>query len=169
MVISRSDQENDSVQMTAVIAMGDRPHAGFSGGGFGVAWALVAQVVGYVIQGVGLGKNVYDAVTGAGEAVPAGQQATADDVSEIATQLQKQFPTVSKSTWETLLAQGLGAKGPAPTPPPCPEGYLRDPATGACIEIKRAGMGIGAIPTWGWFVVGGLALLLVPKLGIMGK
>jgi hypothetical protein len=167
MVISRAVDPNDSVQMTAVIAANDAPFSGLSGGGFGVAWALVAQVVGYVIQGIGLGASVYDAVKGAGEAVPAGEQATREDVGAIATELQKKFPTTSKSTWEALLMEGLGAKGPAPTQPPCPEGYLRDPATGACIEIKRAGMGIGAIPTWGWIALAGMGFLLLPKLGIM--
>jgi len=163
MVISRAAEANDRLQMTALIAAHD---TGFSGG-FGIAWALVAQVVGYVIQGVGLGKSVYDAVKGADQAVPAGEQASKEDISAIAGELQKQFPTVSKSTWENLITEGLGQKAAQPvTPAPCPEGYIRDPATGACMEVRKAGV-MGAIPTWGWIALGGLGLLLLPKLGIM--
>ncbi len=165
MIVTRGRQDNDSLQMTAIIAAQD----GLSGSsGFGIAWALVAQVVGYVIQGVGLGKSVYDAVKGADQAVPAGEQATQEDISAIATELQKKFPTTSTGTWERLITEGLGAKAAVPvTPPPCPEGYIRDPATGACIEVRRAGMGLSAIPTWGWIALAGLGFLLLPKLGIM--
>jgi len=160
MVITRVG-ENDSPAMTAVLARG-----GLSGGGFGVAWALVAQVVGYVIQGIGLGKNVYDAVKGAGEQIPAEQKVDPSDVKAIATELQKRFPTTSVSAWETLLTEQLGGKVTTPVVTPCPQGYIRDPATGACIEVKKPGV-FAQIPAWGYFVIGGLALLLLPKLGIM--
>lgn len=132
----------------------------------GFAWSLAFQVVGFIAQGISLGKNVYDAIRGAGEQIPADQKLDPQDVSTISDQLAKQYPTTSRSQWEQLINQTLADKvTPQAIPaPPCPQGYSKDPITGLCLEIREAGMGM---PTWGWLVLGGLALfLLLPRLGI---
>jgi len=132
----------------------------------GFAWALALQVAGYVIQGIGLGKSVYDAIRGAGEQIPADQKLDPQDVSTISDQLSKQYPTTSRSQWEQLINQTLADKvAPQAIPAqPCPQGYTKDPITGLCMEIREAGMGM---PTWGWVVLAALAgLLLLPRLGI---
>jgi len=132
----------------------------------GFSWALALQVAGYVIQGIGLGKNVYDAIRGAGQEIPADQKLDQQDVSVITDQLSKQYPTVSRSQWEQLINQTLADKvTPQVIPaPPCPQGYTKDPITGLCMEIREAGMGM---PTWGWVVLAALAgVLLLPRLGV---
>lgn len=160
MIVTRREGDTDNMRMMAVLS--GSSGAGFSG--LGIAWALVAQVVGYVIQGIGLGFSVHDAIRGAGEQIPAGQQVQQEDISVIADELSKKFPTTSKSSWENLLNEGLAGKVAPPTTA-CPPGYMRDPATGACIEIQKAGI-LSQIPAWGWVAIAGLGILVLPKLGL---
>jgi hypothetical protein len=72
----------------------------------------------------------------------------------------------SKQEWESTLTAMLGA-GAAPIPAPqlCPTGYYRDPASGACLPVQKAGffedLGTGGMIALG---VGGLVLAKVLKL-----
>jgi len=163
MILQRTNEENDSSVMLDVLARSE----GMSGfGDLGFNWLMAMEVVGWIAQGIRLGKGLWESMRGAADQIPADQKLDQQDVSTVADQLSKQFPTTSKSQWEQLLNQGLADKVVAPpTPPPCPPGYMRDPITGACVELKKAGMGI---PTWGWIAIAGLGVLLLPKLGILG-
>ena len=130
----------------------------------GFSWSLAFQVVGFIAQGISLGKNIYDAIRGAGEQIPPDQKLDQQDVSTISEQLTKQYPTTSKSQWEQLINQTLADKvTPQAIPAPqCPEGYSRDPITGLCVEIRKAGM---EIPGWSWAMLGVLAgVFLLPRL-----
>lgn len=146
---------------------------GFSGG-FGIAWALVAQVAGWIIQGIGLGKSVYDATREAGEKLPPEQKLDQQDVDAVATALQSKFPATSKQSWTSLINEAMAGKvQPTAPAPECPTGFYRDPVTGACIEIERAGF---KMPSWGWpvAIIGGIFLLpsvlsaLRPAAGMSG-
>lgn len=163
MILARTYDENDAPVMFDVLAQAE----GMSGfGDLGFDWLMAMEVVGWIAQGIRLGKSVWDSMRGAAEQIPADKKLDQQDVSTVAENLQRQFPTTTKSQWEQLLNQGLADKIVAPpTPPPCPIGYVRDPITGACVELKKAGMGI---PTWGWIVIAGVGLLVLPKLGILG-
>ena len=163
MILQRTFEENDSSVMLDVLARSE----GMSGfGDLGFNWLMAMEVVGWIAQGIRLGKGLWESMRGAADQIPADQKLDQQDVSTVADQLSKQFPTTSKSQWEQLLNQGLADKVVAPPiPPPCPAGYTRDPITGACVELKKAGMGI---PTWGWIAIAGIGLLMLPKLGILG-
>lgn len=162
MILARSYDENDAPVMFDVLAQAE----GMSGfGDLGFDWLLAMEVVGWIAQGIRLGKTLWDSMRGAAEQIPADKKLDQQDVSTVADQLSKQFPTTTKSQWEQLLNQGLADKiAVQPTPPPCPAGYVRDPITGACVELKKAGLGI---PTWGWIAIAGIGVLLLPKLGIL--
>lgn len=153
MVIEKQGTTDREVLMSVLAT---RP--GLSGG-FGVSWSLVAMVAGYIIQGIGLGKSVYDAVSGAGEEIPAGQQLRQDDVDAVANELQQRFPTTSKQSWTSLINEALAGKVEAPTAPAeaCPAGFYRDPVTGACLEMEKK----FEMPMWGWaaVAVGGIVFL----------
>ena len=162
MILERTYEENDAPVMLDVLARSE----GMSGfGDLGFDWLLAMEVVGWIAQGIRLGKGLWDSMRGAADQIPADKKLDQQDVSTVADQLSKQFPTTTKSQWEQLLNQGLADKiTPQPTPPPCPAGYVRDPITGACVELKKAGLGI---PTWGWIAIAGIGVLLLPKLGIL--
>lgn len=155
--------------MNLLMSIVKQPPA-FAGGGFGLNWALAAQVVGWVVSGVGLGKQVYDEwqareeVEKIKEAVPAGQL-TAEDIPTMAAGLSKAYPAVSTDTWQRVLTETLGNKIAGVQPPTarCPEGTYLDPATGECKLIK-AGF---EMPPWGWGVAAVVGFLVLSQMGVL--
>jgi hypothetical protein len=111
------------------------------GGGLGVNWALVLQVGGWVINGIGLGMSVYDSIWGAAEktGIKPGDLSKSD-ISSLATMISAKDPSGrSAQQWETDLAAAFGSGAGPPTPQICPAGSYRDPATGVCLPVKKAG------------------------------
>ena len=124
------------------------PSEGFTGAGFGIAWSLIMSIAGWVLQGVGLGLSVRDAIRGAKEQVPAGEVVTPTDVRTVAQEVAARDPRGrGVDFWEGLLEEGLKPETP------CPTGFYRDPKTGACLEEKEAGM-FEKVPGWGWLLIG---------------
>jgi len=140
---------------------------GFSGGGFGIDLWLIAKFGALVIQALDWGKDAISAIRGADEQT--GKQAGPSEISAIADQLASRYPTTSRSQWENLLAQEI-QRPAVPQLPPCPAGYIRDPATGVCLELAKptptVQAGTAGIPAWGWVALGGLGLLLLPRIGL---
>lgn len=151
MVIQRIQGRNDMMSLLPVLSQ--EQSEGFTGAGFGIAWPLVIQIAGWVIQGVGIGMSVRDALRQGKEKanLPADQPLAPGDINSLAQQVaavdtQKR----GEAYWKSMLEQ---ADRPAPVlPTPCKEGFVRDPETGVCIPIK-AGL-IDSMPTWGWVLVG---------------
>jgi len=168
MLLERSGYNDSSVLMSVLASKEQQPVQ--ISGDFGIAWALVFQIAGWVIQGIGLGLSIKDAVSQANQKLPAGQTVATEDIDLIADQLAKQFPTTSKAQWTQLLTEGFATKMAIPgpvgpvTPAPCPEGYYRDPATGICVEAKT---GLGKLPTWAWIVIGVLGFLWAQRSGLL--
>jgi len=137
--------------------------------GLGVNWPLVLQVGGWVITGIGLGMSVYQSIWGAAEktGVKSGDLSS-EDISSLATMIAAKDPTRSASEWEPILASMLGAGAPVmpPTPPACPGGYYRDPASGACIPLQKAGI-FSDLSTTGWIALSAGALVLARVLKLI--
>lgn len=138
--------------------------AGYSG--FGWDWSLTAKVVGWVAMGLGLGKDVYTALKDAGEKIPPGEQKMDQkDVDNLAAMLNQQMPSKSKGDWASLIYAAMGQNiqpGAAPVVS-CPPGYIRDPSTGACIQLKTGFQ----MPTWGWVLAAAGGVFVVLKSGIL--
>jgi len=163
MLTQRSADGNHRLDMMGALAMSDN-----LSGGLGIAWPLVIQVAGWIIQGIGLGFSVHEAITSAKDQIPAGEKLTKEEVGVVAEELAQKFPTTSKSSWEQLLLEGMADKVQAPTATPaiqCPTGYVRDPVSGACMPVQTASA--FNMPTWGWVALGFGAFLFVMKSGIL--
>jgi len=132
----------------------------FSGSraGLGFDWSLAMQIAGWVISGIGLGVSAYEAVKGAKDQSGV-VTLEKSEVAAIASQISKADPQHrSAATWEALLSQQFGGGAVVPGVK-CPEGFYPTP-DGACLPIP-AQAGLGAIPTWGWIVIGGLAFIVM--------
>lgn len=167
MVISRTEDGTDLRTFLPVLAQ-RRTNLSLSGvqQGLGIAWPLMIQFAGWVIQGIGLGLSAYEAIWGAKEALPPDQELGPGDVRAIAQQIAAADPQHRPvSQWEALLNQALQPPPVTPTAPvTCPPGFYRDAATGACLQATKAGF---QMPTWGWIALGVGGLLFVTKTGII--
>lgn len=163
MVIERTQGGTDLRTFLPILARRRADLSGPRQGGFGIAWPLLIQFAGWVIQGIGLGLSTYEAISGAKENVAPDEDLAAGDVRAIAQQIAAADPRRrSVAEWEALLTQTLQ---PPVTPTiTCPPGFYRDPATGACLQPKKAGF---HMPTWGWIALGVGGLLFVTKTGII--
>lgn len=134
---------------------------GFSGvgGGLGFDWSLAMQIAGWTIQGIGLGLSTYESIRGAKEkSGVVGLEES--EVAAIASQIAQADPQHrSASTWEALLSQQFGGAGQVPAVR-CPEGFYPTP-DGACLPIAAQRAGLGAVPTWGWIIIGVLGFAVV--------
>lgn len=137
--------------------------------GLGVNWPLVLQVGGWIISGIGLGASVYQAIWGAAEkaGVKSGDLSK-DDISSLATMIAAKDPSRSAAEWERNLTAMLGAGAPIMTPTiqTCPVGYYRDPASGACLPLQKAGI-FSDLSTTGWIALGAGALVLAKVLKLI--
>lgn len=142
-----------------------------SGGQFGRLGMEVPTALMWIGAGVfalGLGWSIYDTIKAASEktGAKAGDFST-EDLSKIAGAMAKQDPRGrSAEEWMGGLTAMLGPGGSlTPTPQLCPTGFYRDPATGACLPVQKAGffedLGTGGMIALG---VGGLVLAKVLKL-----
>jgi len=133
--------------------------------GLGIAWPLMIQFAGWVIQGIGLGLSTYEAIWGAKQNVAPDEDLAPGDVRAIAQQIAAADPQHRPvSQWEALLNQSLQPQVTPTVPVTCPPGFYRDPATGACLQVAKAGF---EMPTWGWIALGVGGLLFVTKTGII--
>jgi hypothetical protein len=137
-------------------------------GRLGLNFPLLLQVGGWIISGIGLGFTVYESIWGAAEKADLKSgDLSSDDISSLASMIAAKDPGRSAAEWERNLTAMLGAG--APTIPPatqtCPAGFYRDPATGACLPLQKAGF-FADLSTGGWIAlgVGGLLLARVLKL-----
>jgi len=76
--------------------------------GLGIAWPLMIQFAGWVIQGIGLGLSTYEAIWGAKQNVAPDEDLAPGDVRAIAQQIAAADPQHRPvSQWEALLNQSL--------------------------------------------------------------
>jgi hypothetical protein len=142
--------------------------SGFAGGGgsFGIDWRIVGRVGAWIANTIILGLDVKDSIKRVDEQLPPEEKLAEDDVKALASELSRKFPTAGgTSKWYSMLQEGLAPRI-EPTPPPCPAGFYRDPATGACLEVKKAGFAAG-VPAWAWALIGAGVLLVLPRLGVL--
>ena len=143
-------QRTGSGQAPLLAVLEQERSEGFTGAGFGIAWPLVIQIAGWVIQGIGLGLSVRESIQDAKGKVPSGEEVRPSDIRPVAEQVAAADPSGrSASYWEQQLKEGFGMG----VPEPCPPGFYRDPTTGACLEVKKAGM-FEKLPTWAWVLIG---------------
>lgn len=147
--------------------------AGLGVARLGVDWWLGARIGAFIIMGIDLGKDVYSAITGAAQqaGVKPGDLSSGN-ISDMAKQIANSGVDPqgrSAAQWEALLTSQLGT-GAAPLPVApigtCPMGYYRDPATGACIPLQKAGF-LEDMSTGGWIALGAGALVLAKVLKLI--
>lgn len=178
MLITRTAQGTDLDKFMPVLRQRRSDLGGliaFSGAaGFGIDWGLAVDVALWIGQGVRMGMRVHEAVTRP-EGKPAGlEKVDRQDVATISKQLAAANPDQSGKSaaqWEQLLlGTGLGS-GVDPSKP-CPTGYYKDPVSGSCLPVKKAGF-FGDLPTWGkWAIGAGAAFFILQSgmlKGLMGK
>lgn len=108
-------------------------------GGLGFDVALGLQVAGWIINGIGLGMNVYDSIWGAAEKADIKPgDLSSGDISSLATMIAARDPSRSAAQWERDLTAMLGSGAPV-LPKTCPPGFYPDQTTGVCVPIKQAG------------------------------
>lgn len=162
MLVARRTQRKAISPMIQMLSPG-----GAGMGKLGVDWALVLQVGGWIINGIGLGMSVYDSIWGAKEkmGVKPGDLSD-DDIAALASTIAGKDPQGrSAQQWQQDLTAMLGSGATTPQPQLCPAGFYRDPATGACIPLQKAGF-FEDLSTGEWIAigVGGLVLAKLLKL-----
>ena len=162
MLVARTTQRKAVSPMLQMLSPG-----GARMGKLGVDWPLVLQVGGWIITGIGLGASVYDSIWGAAKEtnVKAGDLSD-EDISSLASMIAAKDPQGrSPQQWQRDLSAMLGSGATIPQPQLCPAGFVRDPATGACLPLQKAGffqdLSTGELIALG---VGGLVLARVLKL-----
>ena len=163
MLVARTTQRKAVSPMLQMLSPG-----GARMGKLGVDWPLVLQVGGWIITGVGLGMSVYDSITsGAKEANVKPGDLSDQDIAALASTIAAKDPQGrSAQQWQQDLTAMLGSGATTiPQPQLCPAGFVRDPATGACLPLQKAGffqdLSTGELIAIG---VGGLVLAKVLKL-----
>jgi hypothetical protein len=122
------------------------------------------QVVGWVISGIGLGMSVADAI---GEARKKkdiqnpGATLSPQELVSTAAGLAANDPTMSTAEYLRLLQGRFG-----PDAPQCPMGMYLDPASNACVPIKKASI-FANVPGWGWVIIGIGGFFVVTQMGIL--
>lgn len=146
--------------------------AGLGVARLGVDWWLGARLGAFIILGIDLGKDIYSAIKGGAEqaGVKPGDLSSGN-ISDVAKQIANSGVDPqgrSAAQWEGLLTSQLGTGAPVMTPAiqPCPVGYYRDPATGACIPLQKAGL-FEDMSTGAWIALGAGALVLAKVLKLI--
>lgn len=136
-------------------------------GKLGIDWALALQIGGWVIQGIGLGMSVHDAIAHGAEKTGAGAGSLSDsDVNGLAASLSAADPQGrSVDTWKASLDTILGPGSVAPPVTACPAGTYRDPTSGACMPAK-AGF-FDSMSTGGWIAIAAVGLVGAKALKII--
>lgn len=142
--------------------------SGARAGSFGFDWGLAIDTALWIGQGIRMGMRIHQAVTREEGKPPGLEKLDRQDVGTIAKQLSVANPDGTGKTaaqWEQLLlGTGLGT-GIDPGRP-CPTGYYKDPVSGACLPIKKAGF-LADLPTWGKIALGGGIALFVLQSGML--
>ena len=136
-------------------------------GGFGVdPWTFV-RIGSVILNGLLVGKDIYEAVRGGKEAAP---EATLpeDQITQLASQVAAVDPQKrSASQWESAIRAFFGTQA-QPPPGTCPAGYIWDPVAGQCTSISRPAAA-GKIPPWAWIAIGVGGAIFVAKSGLLSR